>query len=469
MGHHHTPAVDFEKRYVFDDQAKKFLLGFIIAGIVCIILGLFIAMSDTGQQAGEAHGGDQHSSVEATTVFQNVVNGQIAEGGTGHGSDHNAGGHGTGVAEEHGSHGHDKGPLWIVRLVANILISNYFFLCISILSLFFLAVKNVSNGGWHVGFMRIPEAMATFMFVPPIILLLLFVGAKDILYEWTIPDIVNNDPLGLLPRKTWWLNTGFFLGRNILYFGIWIFFLFQIRKLSEFDNLGAGRMPHFIKRLAVSAIFIILFALTFSAASWDWVMSIETHWFSTMFSVYCFASSWVTAISIITILTIYLHSKGYLQHLNISHFHDLGRLMFGFTVFWAYIWFSQFLLIWYANIPEETIYFYKRINDYPFMFFGMIFINFLIPFLFLLRKGNLRHIPSLMFMAIFLVIGHWLDFVLMIMPGTMGANGGVGFLEIGFFLLYIGLFGFVVLTNLSKRPLVPKNHPYLLESLNHET
>jgi hypothetical protein len=450
MGHHHEPTVDYNKRFSLDDTTKKILLGIIAVGIVLILLGLITSMGGAPKQGGDSH----HSSLQnATETIYSLVSGGEAHG-------------------EHGAHSGSEhrhsGPYWLVRNLASLLVNNMFFLCISALCLFFLAVKNVSNAGWYVGFMRVPESMAKFVLIPPVILILIFLAGKSYIYEWTIEEVVKNDPLNLLQNKTWWLSTGFFIVRNIVFFALWIFFMLQLTKLSlQEDEIGGQSL--FKKRVSLSAAFIVLFALSFSAASWDWIMSIESHWFSTMFGVYVFASSWVTAIAFITLITIFLYSKGYLPHLNISHFHDLGRHMFGYTVFYMYIWFSQFLLIWYANIPEEGVYFHKRMTDYPLLFFSLIFINFLIPFLFLLRKGNLRHIPSLALMACVLIIGHWLDFNMMILPGILGSAGGIGATEIGFFLLFLGLFLIFTFNNLSKVPLVPKNHPYLKESLLHET
>ena len=228
-----------------------------------------------------------------------------------------------------------------------------------------------------------------------------------------------------------------------------------------------------------------------------------------MFARYSLASLFVSMISLVAIFMLYLRSQGYYQNLSKHHLHDIGKLIFGISVFWTYLWFSQFMLIWYANIGEETIYFKERYDHYPVLFFGNIVINFVIPFLVLLRNDNKWKTGSLGFMALFVLVGHWLDFFLMVKPGVLhtahefGAEGGThgaveaggheiataahaaaghaveqassmvsgftfpGLLEIGTFIGFLGFFGLWVFTALSKVNLVPSNDPYFDESLHH--
>jgi hypothetical protein len=198
-------------------------------------------------------------------------------------------------------------------------------------------------------------------------------------------------------------------------------------------------------------------------------MSIDTHWFSTMFGWYVFASWFVTGLAAITLVAVLLKENGYLSAVNENHFHDLGKFMFGFSVFWTYIWFSQFLLIYYANIPEETVYFWERLNSdhYSKFFFINLFLNFFFPFLLFMTRDSKRKLIMLKLVSVIILIGHWSDFYLMITPGTLKEHGGLGFLEIGTALIYLAVFLFVVLNGLSKMPLIAKNHPMLEESLHH--
>jgi hypothetical protein len=216
-------------------------------------------------------------------------------------------------------------------------------------------------------------------------------------------------------------------------------------------------------------LFIIFFAITSSMSAWDWVMSIDTHWFSTMFGWYNFASYFVAGLATITLAVIYLKEAGYLKMLTENHLHDLGKFVFAFSVFWTYIWFSQFLLIYYANIPEETIYFLERLQsgEYGKFIFINLFLNFVFPFLALMTRDAKRKTIILKIVCYAVIVGHWLDFWLMITPGTLKEHGGLGLLEIGLALIYVAAFAFVVAQALTKAPLIAKNHPMIQESLHH--
>lgn len=204
-------------------------------------------------------------------------------------------------------------------------------------------------------------------------------------------------------------------------------------------------------------------------SAWDWIMSIDTHWFSTMFGWYVFASWWVSGLALITFIVIMLKDKGYLSVVNSNHIHDLGKFVFAFSIFWTYIWFSQFLLIYYAGIPEETIYFVERWkNDhYAPVFFINLIVNFFFPFLVLMTRDAKRHTRILKVVCPAIVFGHWLDFYLMVTPGTLQENGGFGLIEVGLLAMYASAFIYVALSNLAKAPLVARNHPMLKESLHH--
>ena len=230
-----------------------------------------------------------------------------------------------------------------------------------------------------------------------------------------------------------------------------------------------GSTAHWYTSRKLSAIFLVIFGYSSSIAAWDWVMSIDTHWFSTMMGWYVFASWWVTGLATITLIVAGLKSAGYLKMVTPNHLHDLGKFVFAFSVFWTYIWFSQFMLIYYANIPEETVYFITRLknNPYSWIFYANLILNFVLPFLLLMTRDAKRHMSMLKVVCPIVIIGHWFDFYNMITPGVMKAHGGVGFLEIGMGLIFMAAFLFVVLNALSKIQLVAKHHPFMEESLNH--
>lgn len=425
MGSHsHTHTFSVE-RFVLDDKTKKYIFGFIGAGLLLTIIGIIIATMG------------------------------------GHGGEH--------TAEAHAGH---HGATWVTRLWANILLNNFYFVGIALLAVFFMALQHVSNAGWAVVLMRIPQAMGAFL-IPGAILMLL-VAAYALFghsfYHWTDSQVVAADPI--LSAKSAWLNKTGFVGRMVVYFLIWIFFYQMLSKISNsMDN--SPSLEGFNKGPVYGSLFTALFALSISASSWDWIMSIEAHWFSTMFSVYSFAGSFVGFLAMTIIIVSYLKSLGYLGYVSESHLHDLGKFLFAFCTFWAYIWFCQFLLIWYANIPEEGIYFARRWeNGYKPYFFLDAILSWVLPFLILMTRNSKRNTSSLVMVAVIVLIGHYTDLFMMVMPGAVGAEHGEWLfspLELGVFLTYMGIFWFVTAKALEKCPLAPKYHPYLEESLHHTT
>jgi hypothetical protein len=253
----------------------------------------------------------------------------------------------------------------------------------------------------------------------------------------------------------------------IVFIGGWYMFFLYMRKNALIEDIDGG-VASWKKIRSSAAWFLVFFAVSSSMSAWDWIMSIDPHWFSTMFGWYVFASWWVAGLAMITFLVIWLKDKGFLDVVNHNHLHDLGKFVFAFSIFWMYIWFSQYLLIYYANIPEESIYFIERITTHykPF-FYVNLFLNFVFPFLFLMTRDSKRHRVFLKIVCIIVIFGHWLDFFLMVTPGTMQYDGGFGFMEIGVTMIFLSLFLFVVLNNLAKVPLIAKNHPMLKESLHH--
>ena len=203
------------------------------------------------------------------------------------------------------------------------------------------------------------------------------------------PDVVAHDEL--IQGKEGWLNKPFFFIRGLIFLGGWSLYRHFSRKFSVAqDNADVNDNRNFKKNFRISAAFLVFFIYTESMMSWDWIMTVDPHWFSTLFGWYVFASMIVCGITAIAIITIYLKSKGLLEHVNNSHIHDLAKFMFGFSIFWTYLWFSQFMLIWYSNIPEEVTYFVTSIEDYNLPFFGMLVMNFIFPLLILMNSDFKR-------------------------------------------------------------------------------
>jgi hypothetical protein len=216
------------------------------------------------------------------------------------------------------------------------------------------------------------------------------------------------------------------------------------------------------------ALFLVFFAVFSSTSSWDWLMSIDVHWFSTLFGWYTFAGMWCTTMVVLIMVTLYLKKLGYLEKVNDHHIHDLGKWAFATSFLWSYLWFSQFMLIWYANIGEEVTYFQMRIDNYKLLYFGMFIINFAFPMLILMSRDAKRHAGILTFIGLIIIGGHWVDLYIMVTAGSLGPTAHIGLLEIGMALTALSIFILVILRNLTKAPLTPVNHPFLDESIHHE-
>ncbi|TYP98532.1 quinol:cytochrome c oxidoreductase quinone-binding subunit 2 [Sphingobacterium allocomposti] len=364
--------------------------------------------------------------------------------------------------------------IMVERTYANLLLMGYYFTCVCAAGAFFVALQMVTQSGWSAGLLRIPQAMASVLPIAAIVLLVI-VGlglySHNLYHHWhaeglTDPNSPNYDKL--VAGKSAFLNVPGFLIRQILFMGTYSIFAFIIANLSYKEDLEGG-LNSYKKSFKLSAIFLVIFGFTTPIWSFDTVMSLEAHWFSTMFGWYNFAAMWVSGIAAIVVILVLVKKAGYLAWVNENHLHDLGKLMFGFSIFWTYVWFAQFMLIWYSNIPEETVYFYKRWEpEYKPWFWLNIVINFLAPLLLLVDRDAKRKQNVMLFVAILLLCGHWLDYYIMIMPGTVETHRGFGYIEVGTAIGFVGLFTFLVLNKLSKHAIAPKNHPFLDESLHHQ-
>ena len=290
-----------------------------------------------------------------------------------------------------------------------------------------------------------------------------WLGGHYNLFVWMDPEVVAHDKL--IQGKSGFLNMTGFIIRGLIFIAGWCTYRYFARKFSiAQDNADVNDNRNFKKSFRISAAFLVFYIYTESMMSWDWIMSVDPHWFSTLFGWYVFASMFVSGITVIALVTIYLKSKGLLPHVNDSHLHDLAKFMFGISIFWTYLWFSQFMLIWYSNIPEEVTYFVTRFQDYQLPFLGMVVMNFVFPLL-LLMNSDYKRIPWFVIMAgIVILCGHYIDIFNMIMPATVGDRWFIGIPEISSIMLFAGLFILVVFTALTKAPLLPKGNPFIKES-----
>lgn len=355
------------------------------------------------------------------------------------------------------------------RILSNGLVNAFFFFAIALGALFFLALQYATETAWYVSVKRVIESVAGYLPVGilflVVILALITLNDGAHIYLWMDSDIVEHDTI--IKGKSAYLNKGFFWIRTIAYLTTYYLFYQGFRKRSLEEDRVGGTEIHF-KNYKKGATFLVLFAVFSSTQTWDWIMSIDAHWFSTLFGWYVFSGMWLSSMVAIMMVTLYLKKNGYLPRVNESHIHDIGKWIFATSFLWSYLWFSQFMLIWYSNISEEVTYYIARIEDYKFMYFGMFFINFVFPMLILMSRDAKRHAGVLTFVGVIILAGHWVDVYLMVTVGSFGPTSHFGLFEIGFALLILGAFIRVVLINLTKAPLSPVHHPYLDESIHHE-
>ena len=394
------------------------------------------------------------------------------------------------------------------RFWTNFLHNTVFFTGISFMAVFFYSICVTAWAGWSSLFKRVWEAFGMFLIVGIVLMLIVFLGAKfewHHLYHWADPASVAEDKI--LKGKSGFLNLTWFFISSVVVTGIWFFFYWRMRSLSlqEDENNDPGFKLHHRQRVWAAA-FLPLAGFSLTLVIWQWVMSLDAHWYSTLFAWYCGASLFVSMIAMTILVLIYLKGKGYYENVTTEHIHDLGKFLFGFSIFWTYLWFSQYMLIWYANVGEETVYFKERVMNYPVLFYGNLVMNFVLPFFILMRNDTKRKFGSVSFVALLVVFGHWIDYFLMIKPGALhtahalgnaahdhdghGHDAGhgaaesaghaaehvshfvsgftiPGLLEIGTFIGFMCLFLYIIYTVLSKARLVPVNDPYISESLNH--
>lgn len=348
------------------------------------------------------------------------------------------------------------------RIWPNFLIAEFYFLSLGLGGAFFIAVLYVSNAGWATAFRRIPEAVMSTLPAAAIGGIILIFGIHT-LYEWSHHAVVASDTI--LSGKSAWLNEQFFIGRLIFYFIIWIYIAKKIDKNSRLQDSFNDDL-YTKKNVRNSAIFIIVGGYTFALASIDLLMSLQPHWYSTVFGFLSISGMFLSGLAVITIFMVIMRNLGYRHIYTTDHLHDMGRLLMSFSVFWVYMWVSQHMLIWYSNIPEETSYYiFRHFGGWGSLSFLNVILNWLIPFLVLLPRSTKRNDKIMLYMAVVILLGHWLDLYIMVMPTVFGEMPTFGIWEIGPMLAVLSIFFWLVLKRLSKGNLVPVNDPYLVESL----
>jgi hypothetical protein len=445
--------------YTISNKLKTFSIALIILGLLGVGYGFMTShksFEDVETMLAEEtslHGGghgevashDEHASETAHIEDASHAEGSSVDAHTEH--------------VEHVQHQIANRP-WSALYVAA-----FFFFMIALGVLAFYAIQFASQSGWSPVLFRVMEGITSYVLPGGLIVLAIAVASGTIghynIFVWMDPDVVAHDKL--IQGKASWLNIGWFAVRGLIFIAGWSLYRFFARKFTLAQDESDDN-SNFKKAFRISAAFLVFFIYTESIMSWDWIMSVDPHWFSTLFGWYVFAGMAVSGITVIAFISLYLKSKGHLEIVNDSHIHDLAKFMFGFSIFWAYLWFSQFMLIWYANIPEEVTYFVTRIEDYNGLFFGMLVLNFVFPFL-VLMNSDYKRVPWFVVMAgIIILVGHYIDVYVMIMPATVGDRWAFGIPEISSIMLFAGLFIFIVFTALSKAPLLVKRNPFIKES-----
>ncbi len=442
--------------YTFSGKLKTFSIALMILGALGMGYGFLTAPKTTEdikeilhqEESHDVAQGDEHATTEVHASADSESHSAEAE------QNH----------LEHVLHQLQNRP-WAAYFVAA-----FFFLMIGVLVLVFYAIQWAAQAGWSIVLFRVMEGITAYI-LPGSILLFLFLLASGFhlnhIYVWMAegtfdPTSENYD--AIIDGKSWWLNTPSWLIRGFVYLFVYNIFRWLLRKNSiALDNSGDVKI--YKKNFNLAVIFIVLYAILELFMSFDWLMSLDPHWYSQLYSFYVFASMMVSGITVIALVTIYLRKKGVLPFVNDKHIHDLGTYMFGFSIFWAYFWFDQFMLQWYANIPEDTAYFFPRlIGSYQLPFIGMLILNFVFPIFILMDKDSKKTPWFVIVTGLVILFGHYIDIFQLIYPATVGDNWSIGVPEIASLLFFLGVFIFTIFSSISKVPLHAKGNPFMKES-----
>jgi hypothetical protein len=341
-----------------------------------------------------------------------------------------------------------------------------YFLAISLGTLFFVMVQHLARVGWSTTVRRLAETVAANLKWMPLFFLPLAFGLND-LFPWLDPEMRANDHI--LHKKMAYLNITFFSIRQVLYFGAWWVLSWYFLKTSVKQD-ATGEVGLTTRMGRVSTIGLILFALTETFWAFDWIMSLDPHWFSTMFGVYYFAGAIVAQYCVLILfMTIVRKASGRTDVYRIEHYHDSGKLLFGHNVFWTYIGFSQFFLIYYANIPEETVFFLHRAEgSWKTVSLMLPWFHFAVPFLYLMSWHVKRNVPAICVGAVWLLVMCYVDIFWLIQPNFHHHGVHFGLSDISSLLAVGGFFVFLIINRFKSYNFIPAGDPRLKECLTYD-
>jgi len=443
--------------YTFSGKLKTFSIALMILGALGMGYGFFTAPKTT-EDVKEALHHNQNSHEASQEVDHATISTHEGDSTESHSAEEEQ------SHLEHLLHQGQNRP-WTAFFIAA-----FFFLMIAVTVLVFYAIQWAAQAGWSIVLFRVMEAITAYI-LPGSILLFIFLLASGLhmnhMYVWMAdgtfdPTSENYD--AIIDAKSWWLNTPGWLIRSFVYLFVYNLFRWLLRKNSiALDSSGDVKI--YKKNFNLSVAFIVLFGILELFMSFDWLMSLDPHWYSQLYSFYVFASMLVSGITVIALVTILLRAKGFLPFVNDSHVHDLAKYMFGFSIFWTYFWFDQFMLQWYANLPEEAAYFFPRlIGSYQLPFIGMVVMNFVFPIL-ILMNSDYKRIPWFVVSAgVIILVGHYIDIFQLISPATVGDSWTIGIPELGSLAFFLGIFIFVIFNALTKVSLHAKGNPFMKES-----
>ena len=351
-----------------------------------------------------------------------------------------------------------------------------FLFALSCCALFFYAIQNASHAGWSIIILRVMEAVASFIpWAGGLIIILMILNVTHVghIFHWMDPSLTTKgDPNfdAILYEKKTFLNIPFYVIRTLIYVLGASFFAWKLKRQSKKVDDTKSRSVY-AKYYSWNIGYIAFFGFASAAWAWDWLMSIDPHWYSTMYIWYAMVSAWASSLAVILLISVYLKKQGYLPEFNDNHLHDLGVYLFALSMLWTYTWFAQFMLYWYANIPEEVNYFFGRFQYYGWFFWIILILNFLIPLSVMVSSSIKRNYKVMTTMAIIVITGQCIVYFNMVLPGSVGPyweNLEGLLLYLGAVLFGFGSFIFVVLTALSKLKLIPEGNPFLKESKIYE-